>query len=271
MEDYRVERIEMTEAAAKLLGHFHYLKTRPSGVQHVFGLFNEASELIGVATFGRFSRLQSQEKYVGCLELSRLYAVDEAPKNTESFFLGACLRWLKKHTDIGGVISYADPTEGHQGTIYRAANFKEIGKTRPSYHYEDKEGGRVHKRQVWGRSRDGGLSEGLQAEFEGLRRVPEIGKKIFMFELKSRKSPVLSIVSQPILPATKPVCKKLRLAQEVVKGHSHSVGIYKVKNGRFRLCIIVKRRQIHMGYFDSKESAESFFKKEISKIETQSN
>ena len=63
------------------------------------------------------------------IELRRLCCIDDTPKNTESFFIGHCLRWLKRNTDLKLVISYADNTYGHTGIIYQASNFKYLGKT----------------------------------------------------------------------------------------------------------------------------------------------
>ena len=63
------------------------------------------------------------------IELRRLCCIDATPKNTESRFIGYCLRWLRKNTEMKAVLSLADPNVGHQGIIYKATNFKEIGKT----------------------------------------------------------------------------------------------------------------------------------------------
>ena len=63
------------------------------------------------------------------IELRRLCCIDDTPKNTESYFIGSTLRWLKKNTKIKRVISYADTTYSHEGTIYKASNFKHVGMT----------------------------------------------------------------------------------------------------------------------------------------------
>jgi hypothetical protein len=60
--------------------------------------------------------------------------LDSAPKFSESFFLGQIIRWLKKNTDCNRVISYADKSVGHVGTIYKASNFKCVGETSPTKH-----------------------------------------------------------------------------------------------------------------------------------------
>ena len=60
-------------------------------------------------------------------ELRRLVCIDDTPKNTESYFIGAMLRWLKKNTTLRLVVSYSDLEYGHGGTIYKASNFKCLG------------------------------------------------------------------------------------------------------------------------------------------------
>ena len=53
------------------------------------------------------------------MELRRLCCIDETPKNTESYFIGRTLRWLRKNTGYKVVVSYADTHHGHEGTIYK--------------------------------------------------------------------------------------------------------------------------------------------------------
>ena len=54
--------------------------------------------------------------------------------NTESYFLGKIIWWIKKHRLADGILTYADETMGHKGTIYKAANFQHLGDTSPSPH-----------------------------------------------------------------------------------------------------------------------------------------
>ncbi len=89
-------------------------------------------KIIGAAFFGRMAMANQwkrfSEKESDVIELRRLCCIDDTPKNTESFFIGKMLRWLKKHTAIKVVVSYADMEYGHEGTIYKAANFECWGK-----------------------------------------------------------------------------------------------------------------------------------------------
>jgi len=88
--------------------------------------------MIGAAFFGRMAMAGQWKKYGAVesdvIELRRLCCIDDTPKNTESFFIGAMLRWLKKHTSHKVVVSYADAEYGHTGTIYKASNFKYLGR-----------------------------------------------------------------------------------------------------------------------------------------------
>ena len=70
----------------------------------------------------------------GVTDLRRFALVEEAPRNTESFFLGRTLRLIKQGKLAQKVLTFADETQGHQGTIYKACNFKHIGMTPPSKH-----------------------------------------------------------------------------------------------------------------------------------------
>ena len=57
------------------------------------------------------------------LELKRLWIEDGYGSNIESWFISQSFKWLKENTDIKALISYADPKEGHAGTIYQATNW----------------------------------------------------------------------------------------------------------------------------------------------------
>ena len=58
-----------------------------------------------------------------------MWIIDDTPKNAESFFIGRALKWLRKNSEWKFIVSYADPEQGHQGTIYKASNFKYEGVT----------------------------------------------------------------------------------------------------------------------------------------------
>lgn len=94
---------------------------------YCFALFYE-DVMIGAMFYGRMAMAgqwkRFSDKESDVIELRRLCCIDDTPKNTESFFIGNTLRWLKKNTNIKVVVSYADAEYNHTGIIYQASNFK---------------------------------------------------------------------------------------------------------------------------------------------------
>jgi hypothetical protein len=92
-------------------------------------------EVKGAIIYGSLGMAGAWKKYADCeddvIELRRLCCIDDTPQNTESYFIGKTLRWLKLNTNIKTIVSYADPNFGHQGTIYKATNFTNTGLTSP--------------------------------------------------------------------------------------------------------------------------------------------
>lgn len=89
--------------------------------------------LVGAMMFGGMGMANTWKRYVereeDLIELRRLCCIDKTKRNTESYFIGWCLRWLKQNTEIKKVVSYADSFYNHEGIIYKATNFKLVGKT----------------------------------------------------------------------------------------------------------------------------------------------
>lgn len=113
---------------------WHYSKS-VNGIsyEYCFKLLDENETMIGAMIFGKLAMANVWKKYVekeeDIIELRRLCCIDDTPKNTESYFIGKCIRWLKNNTEIKKIISYADSTYGHSGIIYKATNFKKVGET----------------------------------------------------------------------------------------------------------------------------------------------
>jgi len=101
-------------------------------ISNVFGLFYQ-DNLIGAMIYGPLGMANTWKKYADSedeiIELRRLCCIDNTPRNTESYFIGKTLRWLKKNTNYKIVISYADTFHNHEGTIYKASNFEYHGLT----------------------------------------------------------------------------------------------------------------------------------------------
>lgn len=112
---------------------WHYSKNMNGIISTYCFKLEDKGELIGAMVFGWLAMANTWKKYVDkreeLIELRRLCCIDDTPKNTESFFIGKCLRWMKNNTEIRKIVSYADAEFNHQGIIYQATNFKKLGMT----------------------------------------------------------------------------------------------------------------------------------------------
>ena len=183
-KQYQFNPDPIKQQCKEFIVNHHYAGSCPPTVK-CFAL-EDNEVLIGVCIFSNVSR--QSIKVPNCnklLELSRLFILDGTPKNTESYFIGKCLKWLKKNTDYEAIVSFADPTQGHQGTIYKATNFILLGKTAPNYHYMTEFGQRIHKKQVWDRAKLNGHVESVQSKLELLTKVPELSKFKYVYYLKN--------------------------------------------------------------------------------------
>ena len=101
----------------------HYLQSTPAGARHRYLITAGIHGIVGAAMWGRpVARMEDQEY---TLELTRFWTADCTPKNTESFALGYMIRDLEVK-GYDRLIAYASTGEGHEGTIYRATNWKVV-------------------------------------------------------------------------------------------------------------------------------------------------
>jgi hypothetical protein len=111
----------------------HYSKSINGVISdYCFKLLYE-DKIIGAMIYGRVAMAGAWKKFVDnaddLIELRRLCCINDTPKNTESYFIGKTLKWLAKNTNLKVVVSYADTMQNHNGTIYKASNFKHVGMT----------------------------------------------------------------------------------------------------------------------------------------------
>lgn len=190
--NFKVSICERKEISA-FIEHWHYSKNVNGLISdYCFKLENDTGDIIGGMMYGRIAMAGVWKKYAkqekDLIELRRLCCIDDTPKNTESYFIGATLRWLKKNTEIKTVISYADTTYSHKGTIYKASNFRHVGMTAKGkvIMYEGK---RYHDKTI--RTKYNGklkpfaikIKEAL--ETGEAKYVDTLGKHIYLYTLKN--------------------------------------------------------------------------------------
>lgn len=151
----------------------HYLRCWPAVVVARFALWLDDWRVVGACVFA-LPPTQTMQRYGGMTwELARLWVDDELPRNVETWFIGKCVRWIKTHRhDVTALVSYADPSAGHHGGIYRAANWTYDGMTdqeRKSPRCDYVAGGRRFQRRTH-------IPEGLPFE-----RIPRVSKHRFVY------------------------------------------------------------------------------------------
>lgn len=116
--------------ARPYIATFHYSKTMPDSTKYVFGGYL-GDTLCGIVTYGMGT---GKNQYLSVipiiengqyLELTRLWCANEMPKNTESKLISTSLKMLPPEIKL--VISFADDSKNHAGTIYQATNWYYLG------------------------------------------------------------------------------------------------------------------------------------------------
>ena len=107
----------------------HYLKKRPAIVMLCLMMICDEKP-IGCIIYSAPPK-ETSKRYGGeTWELARLYLLDEIPKNAETWLIGKSVKWIKReHRHVVHLVSYADPSVGHSGVIYKAANWRADGRT----------------------------------------------------------------------------------------------------------------------------------------------
>lgn len=158
---------------------FHYKGGHMGGgISFCLALMN-GTEIVGGAVVGK---PRHESVYKNCVEIRRMACTEDAPKNSESYFLSKVIWFIKKNKIATSVLSYADTSVGHKGTIYKAANFKLIGQTAPSIHVFWK-GKRYHPRSL---TIERPYSYELRKAIETGEAIKEVGspKNIYVYTLK---------------------------------------------------------------------------------------
>ena len=139
VSDFTIEAVPK-KAVTSFIEKWHY-SHYAGGIQHrqCFALYSPDGKfglprMIGCMIYGQPAMSNTAAKYHPdnpdrCWELRRLCCIDDTPKNTESFFIGKTLKWLKQNTDAEVIISYSDLQQGHEGVVYKASNFINMGQT----------------------------------------------------------------------------------------------------------------------------------------------
>lgn len=151
----------------------HYLKKWPGVTRAIYALCLD-DVVLGVVVFAEAPTQTSVRYGARTLELARLWVDDSVPRNGESYLISKAVKLLRAdHPDVRVLVSYADPSVGHHGGIYRAAGWEPDGRTdegrkTPRADYRGVTDGKMY-------SRASHIPPGVEVE-----RVPRVSKPRFI-------------------------------------------------------------------------------------------
>lgn len=192
-EDLKIEKSDMAAVdgsyyskSEEFLQSFHYAGFgRNSKIVYELKL---GEELIGVCKFCHPIREEAatsmgfEPKQV--LELDRLCLHPNFwKKNLASWFISRVSKMaFLSNPSVSVLISFADYTMGHVGTVYKASNWTKVHEVPPDYHYVSPEGFVVHKRTLYSHAVKNKCKESEYADKFGYVKAWGKSKTKFKFD-----------------------------------------------------------------------------------------
>lgn len=194
---------ELDYATAKeVVEAHHYSGTLPGNCNRNYGVYLADGTLGGVCSYGPAVNRNTRG---GVLELRRLVRVPGA-EFPLSAFVARTLKALKKQ-GVSGVVSYADPGQGHHGGIYQATNFlygQFGGASKTSINgFKTSDGEFVHRRVCNSRYGTSSVSKVLAINPDWTV-VKEQAKFLYLMPLCAPKDELTQNLKLTILPYPKP-------------------------------------------------------------------
>jgi len=169
------ERLIDTKGAELLISKYHYAgRIGKSGINLGYYLDDQ---LIAVIIYSSLVRQEIAIKqgldYRQMLELSRLVIHPEYQiKNLASHIIATSINHIKQNNKkIRRLISFADSTYNHLGTVYKASNWIFDGEVDPDYWYVDSKSYICHKKTLWNHAKKMNMTENEYCEKYGYSRI----------------------------------------------------------------------------------------------------
>ena len=165
---------------------YHYIGNQGKWGYTIGGYYQD--KLICCVTYSGCTRKQIIDRLgIRCTEIRELSRLCRHPlyvgKNMLSKLISKSIKMIKKdRPELKYLVTYADQSQKHTGTVYKASNWVLDGETPPSYHYE-KDGYVTYKKTLWDRAKKMGMTEKQYSEKHGFARIPELPKLRYLYYL----------------------------------------------------------------------------------------
>jgi hypothetical protein len=171
--------------AKKFLSSWHYAQFGKQGKMTIAAMLND--QIIALAKFSPVSRKEvatsigSTPKETFELDRFCIHPMRQK-KNFCSYFLSrASNMFFNRYPQCRSLVAFSDTTFGHDGTIYKASNWKEVSRVKPDYVYVRKDGWVMHKKTLYNQARSVHMLETVYASKHGWKKV--FGKEKIKFVL----------------------------------------------------------------------------------------
>lgn len=196
---YVVQKLPSSEGKEFVKEH-HYSHGIHNGAM-CYGLWHGFFDLVGVIAFATpcseavCASVFGVEHKRSVTELHRLVLLDDTPKNMESWFISRALKQFKQDRPYyNAVLSFADATQGHIGTIYQATNAIYSGMSGKATFYFDQNGRLRHPRQ------NGQNITKEKANELNWKPVKREGKHRYLYLLPNDRKHKKQLLNQLLLP-----------------------------------------------------------------------
>lgn len=141
-KDWEVRPVSL-DVARPLVERYHYAAGAANTATYLHGLFPKGafweSECVGIAWWippTKSAALATfPANWQGVLCLSRLAIKPEIPTNACTFLIARSRKMIDRNV-WPCLVTYADEWRGHKGAVYRADNWRYVGKTKPERVYQ---------------------------------------------------------------------------------------------------------------------------------------
>ena len=174
-------RTSQGDETKDFLSKYHYLAKYKCGIH--FGAYL-GSELIGVVVFSPVTRKETATRLgvdtKSILELSRFCIHPNRHKNNfASWFIARAVDKIKQLKQSSIIVTFADTSLGHNGSIYKASGWEFDGEVKATYQYIDQGGNYYHKKSVWDQASRLSMTESEYVHENNLIKIS--GQKLLRF------------------------------------------------------------------------------------------
>lgn len=191
-EDVQIRYVDGIDEAIDFVSKHHYAGKLGNN-QLRYGAYL-GDTLIALCVFGGITRKESAARLglhtKEVKELTRFCVHRQYhKKNFATWFISRCIKILDsrklhpKSRKCKCILTFADTTFGHNGTIYKAANFIFDGVVKPSYWYVNSANKIMHKKTLWDRASKHRMTETEYAHKYGFSRIDGDEKHRYLYWL----------------------------------------------------------------------------------------